>query len=697
MEFDEFRDDLLNYFKREAIINSEYPIDLFIDYAKDILINDYALLYDLDRTFIDVSPSSSSFRTMKLDASHLETALNTLHLLVADYNDGSIFDINNEFVQKNINYMENFLINVYRGYFNGAADSDPTTQLARSILRNKDDIKKLHLIIVSTNKKSSRMKTTFEIDKLEIGNQVFDVDLSLVDMKNIYETKLATFKKDDLVISTKDFGFDGIPCIKADINTDKYTSYLAIVPGKFLSDIYLKYPSQLLESNVRSFLNTRGEINKGILNTILYDKSNFFAYNNGISTTADEIEVVTTPNGLAITSFKNLQIINGGQTTASLANAVLKNEADLTGIFVQMKLSIIPNNDERPELIRLIAKYANKQNKVTNADLNSNHPFFIRIEEFSRKIKAPLLANTSFQSIWFFERARGQYDQLKMKLSTKKEREIFELQYPKAQKFTKTDIAKYLNSARQRPFDVSWGAEVNLTKCQADIEKAWDKNNTIFNESFYKDLIAKAIIFKTIETIISNEDWYLANRGYRAQLVTYTFSKFISEIKKTGKCFNYKKVWELQKMPDVYENDLKRIAYLCYEVFNNPQRQVLNIGEYAKKEMCWKIVDEIKFSLSNETISNLVDKEDLEVENKAAKSDQKLTNEISNEITIFNMGIPYWKKVIEIGKQLNELNYYELSLCEIAIKYIQQVIRTLNKKQVSDLGKIISKMEKYIN
>ena len=361
-----------------------------------------------------------------------------------------------------------------------------------------------------------------------------------------------------------------------------------------------------------------------------------------------------------------------------------------------MKLSIIKDEVEGPELVRLISKYANKQNKVTNADLNSNHPFYTRIEEFSRKIKAPLLPNSTVQSSWFFERARGQYDQAMMKFKTKKEREMFELQNPKAQKFTKTDLAKYINSSEMRPYDVSWGAEVNMTRLQLIMEKDWDKSNTKYNEMYYKELIAKAILYKKIEKIISNEEWYINNKGYRAQLVPYTFAKFIYEIKKINKLFNYKRIWELQDVPDEYYDDLANIAKLCYDTFNDPNRQYLNIGEYAKRELCWDVLNRTSYNLSNDTIELLIDKEDKQVEARIAQKDQRFLNEICGEIDIFNAGIEYWQNVKSIGKQLNELNDFQLKLCDYAINYIKQIYTQLSKKQVKDLIEIMKKMNQYL-
>lgn len=694
---EEFRESLLNDIKADAIYDHDYPVEKFVDYCQDILINDFGVLSDLTHTYIDWKTTSNRYKNMRLDASYLETSVNTLHLLYADFNDGPIQTINQEFINQKTQLLENFFTNVLAGYFMNTADSDPVTEMARSIKKNVDTIHKIHAVIVSTNQKSARLKTTIELKPLVVGGKTYDVDLTLLDIDGIFQTKWVGFKKDDIIIETKDYGVEGIPCIKADINSDEYESFLAVVPGKFLSDIYLKYNARLLESNVRSFLNIRGEVNKGILNTILNDKPKFFAFNNGIATTADSVTIVNTANGQMITSFKNLQIINGGQTTASLASAVLKNKADLSGIFVQMKLSIINECANKADLIRQISKYANKQNKVTNADLNTNHPFYARIEDFSRRIKAPIAANSTIQSIWFFERARGQYDQGKMRLKTKKDRDMYELQNPKAQKFTKMDLAKYINADLIRPYDVAWGADVNMARFQETMEKEWDKNKDQFNEVYYKDLIAKAIIFKTIERLISAEDWYIQNKGYRAQLVPYTFSKFMFEIGKTGKVFNYKRVWEQQAVPEVYFHDLRAIAKMCYDTFNDPNRQYLNIGEYAKRQVCWDKLNERGFELSPDTLALLIDKEDRKVEERLASKEQKAQSEISSEVEIFTLGINYWKRAKEMGVQLNVLNGYEIQLCDYAIKYIQQIYRSLSKKQIKDLSIVKQKMDPYLN
>ena len=242
MTLDEFREELINDIRGQSIIDSEYPTEVFIEYCKDILINDFGVISDLNNTYIEYKTTNNQFRNMRVDASYIEISINTIHLLYADFNDGPIESINNETIQNKASLLTNFVINSLKGFFNNSADSDQTTQTARDLRKNIDLIRKIHLIIVSTNKKSERLKTTLSMKALEIGNKVFDVDLTLLDIEGIFETKSVNFKRDDIVIKTIDYGYPkGIPCIKANIMSPDYDSYLAVVPGKFLSDIYMKY------------------------------------------------------------------------------------------------------------------------------------------------------------------------------------------------------------------------------------------------------------------------------------------------------------------------------------------------------------------------------------------------------------------------------------------------------------------------
>lgn len=493
---------------------------------------------------------------------------------------------------------------------------------------------------------------------------------------------MAGFEKEDLVILCEEYNIKGIPCIKADIETEQYESYLAIVPGEFLAQIYKEHGPKLLESNVRSFLKFNGAVNKGIRGTILNEKDRFFTYNNGISTTATAVSTEATEQGLLIKSFENLQIINGGQTTATLAATKIKNNADLSGIYIQMKLTIL--KDENPELIRNIARYANSQNKVKTADLNSSHPFYVRMEDFSRKIYAPLATGQIYQQLWFFERARGQYEQPLMQM-TKKQVADYKLVRPRSMKFSLTDMAKYINAADMLPHFVSWGGEVNAAHFHANMEKQWEKNDSVFNELYYKELIGKKILFEHIGHIISNQLWYQEKRAYRPQLIAYTFSRLVLSAKEKGMKLNYRKMWDLQSVPECLDDDIAQIAKLVFDAIYDDNRVNAHIETYCKKVECWNVISKIPYELLEQSRDALADENELKVEKARAKKEQKFNSSIQDEITIFQQGATYWESLIARGKSQEVLSGAQERSLLNAIKYCNLEYLELSRKQVADI------------
>jgi hypothetical protein len=198
---------------------------------------------------------------------------------------------------------------------------------------------------------------------------------------------------------------ESLPCLKAPGDDGDYQCYMAVLPGDLLHDLYQDFGPRLLELNVRSFLQARGKVNKGIRDTLLSDPGKFLAYNNGLSITAEEIDVGTRPDGqIGIRSLKGFQIVNGGQTVASVHRAKARDGVDLRTVAVQAKITIL-----RPELadslVSKISRFANTQNRVNEADFSANHPFHVRLQQLSETTWTP-----GEQSRWFYERARGQYE-----------------------------------------------------------------------------------------------------------------------------------------------------------------------------------------------------------------------------------------------------------------------------------------------
>jgi len=695
MQLEEFRQDFINEIEAEVIELKDHAADVFIRRIEDILVNDYSYLSELQPCFYERREGTKAFKGMRLDAQSLDLSTNTLNLMLVDYNAGEMQTLHKDFVER-AQLLINFFENCIKGFFNGGDPSVPEVALAIEIRKYYSEINKIHLFLASTNKLSERQKT-ISLPTISLADRQFQVEVDIIDISKIYQTKLSDFQKDEIIIDMAEFGIEGIPCIQAEIEATNYESYLAIVPGLFLSEIYKKYGPRLLEANVRSFLNVRGAVNKGIRGTILNQRDRFFTYNNGISTTAKAITVKRGKSGgLIITSFTDLQIINGGQTTASLASAAIKDKADLSGIYVQMKLTIVKDENISPdsEFVRSIAKYANSQNKVTAADLNSNHDFYIRMEEFSRKTYAPATNNNTYQTLWFFERARGQYDQAKMKM-TKAQKETYERINPKKQVFKKTDIAKYINSCEQLPYFVAWGAEVNMTRFQEALEKAWAVSNVKYNVGYYRELIAKAILFKEVERTISRLDWYQAQKAYRAQLVTYTISKFMYEVEKTGLKFNFKLLWDRQSVPESICKDMGEIARLAYDVFMDPNKTTGNVETYCKSKKCWEMLQQVPFELSDETKALLIDATEDAVEKASAQKTQRFENSVEADILIFKFGSQNWAKLLTKGKEQGHLTPHEERLIEVAINYANGVYTSLSKKQATEILAIKSKLEGY--
>lgn len=690
ISLEEFRESYINEdINAEAISTVRYPVEVFIDSAVDILQNDYSLVTGMEQCYYEYSRGSKS---MRIDAAYLDLPMSTLNLLYADLNTGDTKSITNTFISQKSKLLLNYLEYALKGHFKNAEQADPAVQLARDICNTFSSIGKIHLFIISTDKLSTAVKA-LELKDFSYGGRTIPVVLDVLDIEKIYLSRLAGFEKEELQINCCDFGIEGIPCIKANIETDQYDSYLAIVPGKFLADIYKKYSSALLESNVRSFLKFNGGVNKGIRGTILNEKSRFFTYNNGISTTASEITTARSESGeMLITSLKNLQIINGGQTTATLAATSIKNNADLSGIYVQMKLTVLKDAD--PDLIRYIATYANSQNKVKTADLNSSHPFYVRIEEYSRKVYAPLAEGQIVQQLWFFERARGQYEQPLMQM-TKKQRDDYKLVRPKAKKFTLTDLAKYANAADMLPHYVSWGGEVNAAHFHNNMLKLWEKDNSAYNELYYKELIGKKILFEHIGNVISDQDWYQERRAYRPQLVAYTFSKLVYEVRSLKLEINYRQIWDAQAVPECLDTDIAAIAKIVFDAIYDENRPTANIETYCKREECWKTIAKIKTALHKTTLGALISPVDKSAEQIQAKREQKVDSGIQDELSIFNKGAAYWKSLLDRGVKQEVLDYSDRKVINNAINYCNFVYTELTAKQVKDIVAVLAKLQEH--
>lgn len=595
-------------------------------------------------------------------------------------------------------------LNVFKCLFSGKeetqtiskADLDKACLRAREFVKNcfdgtvlnsveDDDADSIDTIntIIQLEQKIQRVKYQIITDGMrtdrEIKLSVDDIDeipgsAILWDVKAYFDLILSKPDREKTIIDFSNFGFEGIRCIKADdIDTEnEYDAYLCIMPGKLLSELYTKYGAKLLESNVRSFLSTKKKVNKGIRTTILREPSRFFAYNNGLSTTAVEVLIEKDDRGQFISQITDFQIVNGGQTTAMI-NALdrsSKDKADLNSVFVPMKLCVIKEAPE--EFVPHISEYSNSQNSVSSADFFSNSEFNIKLERISRRLFAPARSDNLTMTKWFYERAAGSYNQEQAFMSAA-EKKNFLKTYPKNQKITKTDLAKYRNTYAKLPHIVSKGTSASMAKFVESAKNLWSNGDSPegipgarVNDNYFKQSIAIAIIFKDLEKSISNKElapWY--NSGYRANLVTYSIAKMVDVLEQKECSIDLDTIWKNQAINDDLRKQLLIIAEMVLNKINDPDRKVDDVREWCKRLECWTSIQKMDVELID-IRSSIISKKKAYGENKRANRDERAKNEMDAKIEIVTKGEAYWRRLLEWGIEHGELSKDERITVNVA-------------------------------
>ena len=539
---------------------------------------------------------------------------------------------------------------------NGLEETDPAFGLADLIATRWPNISRVRLILISNRALSDR------VDRRE-AETLLDkpVTYTVWDLNRFHRYETSGQEREDLEVRLEDHG-NSLPVLPAHEGSDGEESYLAVVPGRQLASIYDRWGTRLLEQNVRVFLQARGKVNRGIRNTITNMPEMFFAYNNGITATAEALETHNTDRGMLLTGMRNFQIVNGGQTTASLHEAFRNKLDTLDRVFVQMKLTIVPP-ERAMEVVPKISEYANTQNSVSSADFFSNHPFHVRMEGFSRRLFAPSPDGNFRQSKWFYERARGQYQDARGHLS-RSERLKFDLEYPKHQVLTKTDLAKFLNVWREKPDTVSKGAQKNFADFAAYISASWERQDTAFGEMFFREAIAKAFIFKAVEKLVPAQPWY--HGGYRANIVAYTIAKLAHDLSKKGASIDFERIWRSQNVSDGLASALTVGATAVHKVIVNPPSTTRNVTEWAKQQACWHRVAGLDVpwpsSLDHECMSQ---SERRDAKSSAIKNQKMLTG-IEVQSRVVEAGAAHWHDIRDWAKQRGLLTPTETGILNVA-------------------------------
>jgi hypothetical protein len=671
MDAQEFRKDFIEGVKAEAAATGEGSSASFVSAFAQYL-QEAEFLMDFTAAYFEGTGKHN--RKLRVDGYAYDEFDKTMSLVIADYDAsdgervltrtqaGQLRERLSAFVDHALNST------LYRE----VEMSRPCYDLVDLLREKRKEIRKYQLLIFTTASISTTITTldSANIDGVPSECQIWDIN-------RLFKVCGSDTGRHIIEIDFKEYSEYGIPCMEASgTETKDFKSYLCIIPGTLLADIYDKYGSGLLEGNVRSFLSTKVAVNKKIRTTILQCPERFFAYNNGISATAMDIKIESTPKGQFIVSARDFQIINGGQTTASLSNARFRDKADLSAIFVQMKLTVIESTleEEATELIQNISRSSNSQNKVSDADFFSTHPFHVRMERFSQRLYARAVGGLQHETKWFYERARGQYLQKQMRM-TASEKKKFLLQNPKNQLITKTDLAKVRNTWKGLPHIVSRGAQTNFAEFAKTISEEWEASNDglVFNEKYFQESVALVMLFRYCELMVTRQPWY--SQGYRANIVTYTMALLRILIQKQfpGMDLDLMNIWIRQTVPEAVAKALTELSELVYGKLTDPKRGVENVTQWCKQEGCWKSVQSIEYRLSSEIEACLIGWNELKVAEKEAKYDQRIDSDIEIMAKIINISQGQWQNVLNFAMSRRMITPDEHTAIRIACQIPQKM------------------------
>ncbi len=541
--------------------------------------------------------------------------------------------------------LESFYTKTIKGLYSEMEETSEAHGMAYQIYQWHEDkkIEKVKLIVF-TDGKATRTLLDLPSKNLEgVGVEFRVIDINYLHKIYLSENSSGVFEVDT-----------NLPYLLVNNDSDEYQSYLSCVSGTELAKIYDEFGQKLFEQNVRTFLQFRGKVNKGLRNTIEGAPTMFFAYNNGITATATSVE---TEDG-RIKKIHNLQIVNGGQTTSAIYAAVKNYKQDVSQVSVQMKLSVVKDSEKQDDFVSKVSEYANTQNKINPSDFFSNSPFHKEFKNHSIRIYAPAADGSQLRTHWFYERVRGEYLNKQAYLTSAVKRK-FQLENPKPQLLDKTLLAKSENTWLQRPDVVSKGAQFSFSEFAKVITGQLEKDSLAITAKYFKDAICRVILFKNVEKMVSKSSWY--DGGFRAQTVTYSIAYLSHHISQQKKFLDFNKIWELQGLPPVLVSALETITEDVYQAITNPPEGHANIAQYCKKDFCWDVfIKKMDIDISLEGM--LIDKEDEQYIKKDAKQEKKLDSGIEIQAFVVTLDRRKWIKLFGYYQKDNDISPMQLDI-----------------------------------
>ena len=547
--------------------------------------------------------------------------------------------------------LELFFNKSCKGYHNDLEIAQPVYDCILRIFEVQKQIRKVRFFLLTDR----TTKVEAISDKTESG---IHFSYNVWDIVRFYGLDSSGAKREPIEIDLSDDPQSYLPCIYVEDDNPVYLSYLVIFPGKTLVDIYEKYGPRIFERNVRSFLQVRGEVNKGIRDTILNAPEMFLAYNNGLSTTAEDVSLKEIDTKKFITRIKNFQIVNGAQTTATLHHTYYKypDKVDLTFLQIPVKLTVLRDPSELDTLVPKISEYANTQNRIDAADFTSNHPFHVEIEALSRRIRAPAIGGSQIETYWYFERVRGQFADERNREKTPAQKKAFDKRYPKNQKFDKTEIAMINFIYQCRPSEVCLGKQKNYKIFMAEINE--NNNDFVPDEQYFKELITKAILYKQTYAIVRKK----LTGGYRPEIVRYTLALLLY---RTEHKIDLDRIWKEQDLSADLKHVITEMIFHIQEFVIHPP-DGKNVGEWCKKKECWEALLKQYIEIPDMVTASYISVKSRKNKTEAQDENIRYLNSIPDEV---------WSDIIQWSRE-NDL--LDANNRNIAVKILNY--RSLDKK-----------------
>jgi hypothetical protein len=466
-----------------------------------------------------------------------------------------------------------FLSRALNGDYASFRGEAAATDAARHVFARRSEIESARVLILTNGRARSR-------DFEEIAIEGIPVECDIVDIDRLYRITQEATSRADIVIDFVAVTGRPLSCLEMKPRSPDYETYLTIFSGDLIYSLYERFGQRLFEFNVRSYLQAKGKVNKGIRDTLKNVPTRFLAYNNGIVATADSVEAGLLNGELCITKLSGLQIVNGAQTTASIYRARKIDKIDLTHVAVATKITRVqPAN--LAGFVPLISQFANTQNSVHVADLSANSEFHIALERLSQITWCPGEA-----SRWFYERARGSYEVAMLAAGASAgAKRAFKTETPLSQRINKTDIAKYWLSAACRPHTVSMGAQKSFANFMAELPETFPPDWTP-DAAFWRDMVSRAIIFRSVEKVVRFQKF----SAYRANIVAYSVAHLFNV---TAGEVRLRQIWDAQRLSAPLEAYLPQLTKAVDEAIRQTAG-ARNVTEWCKKQDCW---DQVRTAL----------------------------------------------------------------------------------------------------